>query len=419
MNIIPYLGILLLILISAFFSASEIAYTSVNRVRLKKAAQSGNKRAQLAHKILERYDSMLYTILIGNNLVNIGASSLATVIAISLLGDAGAGVASLVMTVLILLFGEILPKSYAREKADSFVQQVAYPLRGIMWVLRPVVKGIEWLIGKLSRIWRKDGEALPTVTEEEFAAILETVEDEGVLDEDRSELLHSALAFDDITVQEILTPRMLLYAIEVQDSDEKVLERVLESRYSRLPVYEDTVDHIVGVLYVNTYLKERARTGHASVRELMREPQCIHKTMKLDDALTLLRQKHVHVAVVMDEFGGTLGIVTMEDILEELVGDIWDESDEPMEPIVRIDEDTFACAGWLPLHEFFDEMDLEDEHFDSEYTTLGGWATEMLDAMPAVGDSFTYKHLTLTVLEVEGARVERLSVDVGPVPQES
>ena len=318
--------IILMVLFSAYFSASEISFNASNKLRLKKAAEEGGSRsAALAYKISEDFTTALSAILIGNNLANIAASTAATVIAMNLLlslktmnSDGMASlVSTVVMTLIILIFGEIVPKIIARNNADAAVRLFAWPTRILTWILYPLVWLVMRLIHLLSGLWGKDDEDAPTVTEEELSSIIETVEEEGVIDEEKSELLQSAIDFRDTTVEEIMTPRIDMLAFDIADSPEEIETLVDESRYSRLPVYEDSIDNIIGILYLNHYYKKVTDGGEPfDLRSILMKPSFIHKTMKLPAALSLLRERKTHLAIVVDEFGGTLGLVTMEDILE-------------------------------------------------------------------------------------------------------
>ena len=398
--------ILLMVLLSAYFSASEISFNASNKMRLKKAAEGGSRSAALAYKISEDFTTALSAILIGNNLANIAASTAATVIAMNLLLSLNTmnsdGMASLVstvvMTLIILIFGEIVSKIIAKNNADAAVRLFAWPTRILTWILFPLVWLVMRLIRLLSSLWGKDDEDAPTVTEEELSSIIETVEEEGVIDEEKSELLQSAIDFRDTTVEEIMTPRIDMLAFDIADSPEEIEKLVDESRFSRLPVYEDSIDNIIGILYLNHYYKritDREAGSEFSLRDLLMKPSFIHKTMKLPAALSLLRERKTHIAIVVDEFGGTLGLVTMEDILEELVGEIWDESDEIVEECVRTGENTYEVNGDMNIDDFFAEIEFEPREFECDYSTVGGWAIEMLEADPHVGDSFSYRDIPL------------------------
>jgi CBS domain containing-hemolysin-like protein len=412
----PYLAILGLIVLSALFSGSEIAYLSTSELRLRKAAGSG-KAGQRALIIFESFEKALITILIGNNLVNISASAVATVIAIDLMGENGAWVATAVMTLLILTFGEILPKILAKRIAERFAILVSLPLYFLCLVTRPLIYLVQAFLARLSRIWADDV-IEDVVTEEDIETMLETVEDEGVVDEDTCDLLQSALDFDDVSAYEIITPRVDMVAVDIEDAREELVQTVLESTYSRIPVYRDTPDNIVGVLHVNRFLRALADKTPFSLEEQLMVPVFVHKTMLLPDVLSTMRERGAHLAIVTDEYGGTMGIITMEDVLERLVGDIWDEKDEIDEEFVALSDDEFEADGDMRTLDLFDELDIDERDFDDDNATLGGWAIEMLGGYPSVGDSFSYKNIQLTVQEVTGLRVRSLRVRVLPEAEE-
>lgn len=422
------LVIFIMVLFSAFFSASEISFNASNKMRLKKSAEAGSKTAAMAYKISENFTSALSAILIGNNLANIAASTAATVITMSLLlrvestSDSLASlIATLVMTFIILIFGEIVPKIIAKNNADTTVLWFAYPIRILTYVLYPIVWLVMGLVKLLSKIWGKDSDEGPTVTEEELSSIIDTVEEEGVIDEDQSDLLQSTLEFRDTTVEEIMTPRIDMLAFDILDTPDEIHKVIESSHFSRIPVYEDSIDNIIGILYLNHYYRQAIDTPVLStdaIRSLLMEPCFLHKTMKLPAALTVLRERKTHIAIIVDEFGGTLGIVTMEDILEELVGDIWDESDEIVPEFVKTGENTYEVSGDMNIDDFFSEIEYEPRDFECEYTTMGGWAIERLNADPHVGDSFTDEDETHTMVvvvsEMDDMRVTKLTILVKP-----
>lgn len=416
--------ILVMVMCSAFFSGSEISFNASNKLRLKKRADDGERAAKLAYKINERFTEALSAILIGNNLANIAASTAATLIFTNVLADVNidAGVKSTLitvlstalMTLLILIFGEITPKIIAKQHADFLVYKVAYPVRIVWLILFPVVKLVMLLVNLLRKFWGKDkAENDPTVSEEELASIIETVEEEGVINEDKSELLQSTLEFPDTSIEEVMTPRTDLVALDINDSFKKNVAVISSSRFSRLPVYDDSADNIVGILSLNRFYREAVdHDGEFDLRTVLLKPVYLHKAMKLPAALRLMREKQTHIAVVTDEFGGTMGIVSLEDILEELVGDIWDESDIIVEEISENADGVYTVNGDMNIYDFFDAVDVSPKDFESDCTTVGGWATEMLNAEPKTGESFTYQNLTVTVAAMKDLRVTQLTVVV-------
>lgn len=414
-----YIIIVICLVCSAFFSASEIAYASAGEVRLRCAAEEkGSLAARFALKIHADYDKALATILIGNNLVNIAAESVATVIVISLLGESLAWVATIVMTVLVLIFGEIIPKVVAKTMPETFATLFAIPLRVLAIITKPLVFLVDSALKVVSLLWKNKVEENPSVTEEELESIIDTVEDEGVIDEDKCELIQSVFDFGDVQAYEIITPRVDMVSIDIDSTHEEMVEIILNSNYSRIPFYRDTPDHIVGVLHVNVALKELVDNPNADMTALLMPTVYVHKTMPLDDVLSTMRLQHSHLAVVTDEYGGVMGLLTMEDVLEQLVGDIWDESDEIEPEIVELCDGCFEIDGDMRIEDFFDEVDFDDRDFDDDNTTVGGFVVALLGRYAEVGDVATYENIGFTVSEVEEHRVIKLNVRVTPVEPE-
>ena len=411
-------SVIFLLVGSAFCSASETALSSVSTIRLKNLVEDGKEPARRALTIAEDYDKFLTTILVGNNIVNIASASLATVIATNLVGAAyGPLVSTIAMTIIVLIFGEILPKSYA--KANS--EKVALLFSGVISFLIKLLKPIVWVFLQIKKLTlsKDPGEAQPYVTENELKYIIETIEGEGVLEKQESDLVQSALDFDEITAQEILTPRVDLTAINISDTPEEVYETVSEGHYSRIPVYEKSIDSIIGILYVREYLLALSSGKQPELRSLLHECPFVHKTMKISLLLNELKRSKTHLAVVTDDYGGTMGIVTMEDILEELVGDIWDESDEVENNFVEKADNLFEVSGDMNIYDMFENLDMNLKNFEAEYSTVGGWVLETLEHLPETGEACTFENLTITVLEVEDQRIQRVLVKRDPLPSQS
>ncbi len=414
---LQYFAIVFLILLSAFFSGCETAYAGANKLRLRAAADSGKRSARLAFAIYNTYDNALITILVGNNLVNNAASSIATVIAISLLGEDGAWIATVIMTVLIITFGEIVPKIIATARADGFATAVALPLNALMIVTYP----LSWLVNRLlsgfDRLCRKRLPESPAVTEEDLETILDTVEDEGVIDEDRADLLQSALDFDEVLAYEVITPRVDMVAVDADDSLEDNMEVILDSPFSRIPVYRDTVDNIIGILHLNHVFKRLVDADTIDIEALMLPPVFVHKTMSMPDVLKVMKKKKSHLVIVTDEYGGTMGVLSMEDVLEQLVGEIWDESDVVEDEFIPLGNDRYDVDADMRIEDFFDELDIDDRDFEDDNATLGGWAIEQLGRYPRVGDRFQYRNLLFLIKKKKKLRVIRLIVTVLPEPE--
>ena len=402
---------------SAFFSASETAFSSVNKIRLKNYTSDGNRKAERALKIAENFDRMLSAILIGNNIVNIASASIGTVIFTKMMGPAGAAVSTVVMTVLVLIFGEILPKSYAKQNSEKVAMNFAAPLNVVMVVLTPLV----WIFTKLQSIVKskKGEEDTPSVTQEELKFIIEEIEDEGVLQEQESELLQSALEFQDITVDEILTPRVDLVAADVNDSIEEIKALFMEHRYSRIPIYEKTVDSIIGVLWERDFFRELINGNEIDVSKLIRKTVFVPEKQRISALMHELQKSKIHMAVVTDSYGGTVGIVTLEDIVEELVGEIWDEKDEVVETVRKLSDNEYIVDADLNIFDMLEELELELKDFEPESNTVGGWVLEEMKKIPEQGESFEYAPLTVTIEEVGEKRVEKVKVKVAlPEPEE-
>ena len=411
-------AILVCVFFSNFFSSSEMAYSACNRVRLENASDDGSKRAAAAVKIVERFDDTLSTILIGNNLVNIAASSLGSLAVMELLGDGYAWVSTVVITTLGIIFGETMPKIVAKNSANRIALRHAYFIRILSVLFKPLIMLVVGLIRliclplKGERTDASDDDAV-----EELSSIIETAEDESVLDEDRSELVQAAIDFSDVMASEVMTARVDMLALDIEDDWDELLKTIDESPYSRLPVYEDGVDNIIGVLYLNHFLKALAGDEKPDIRSLLMPVCYVYKTMKLPAVLSELRRAKQHLAVVVDEYGGTLGVLSMEDVLEQLVGEIWDETDEVEEEIVERPDGRFELDGDMVISDFIELMELNEEDFDFESDTVGGWTIEMFGSFPKVGDSFEYENFTVTVLQMDGLRVEKILVQVHPKPE--
>lgn len=407
---------------SAFFSASETAYNLANESQLEKKAEKGiiNK---LAYKISQNYNFALTSILIGNNIVNFTFSSIATSLSLALLVETGltgenmaATVATVVSTVVVLIFCEIAPKVIAKCISKPLIHVFAIPLFTFMVIFSPIAFLINQLIKLVDKIFVNDETG---VTTDELASIIETGEEEGSIDEERSELLQSAIDFNDTTIKEIMIPRVDMTAVDINDGIDDILKTVMESPYSRIPVYEESIDNIIGILVVQNLLRLLTDTPKEDIdlRSLLVEPYYIHMTVKLPDALDVLREERTHIMIVLDEFGGTMGIATMEDILEELVGEIWDEDEEAEHDIVKTGPDKYSVEGDMNIFDFFEAIDFNEGDFESEYTTVGGWAIEMLEGFPEEGASFTYQNLTVTIETIDEHRITKLTVTVTPVTE--
>ncbi|WP_214702407.1 MULTISPECIES: hemolysin family protein [unclassified Exiguobacterium] len=405
-----------LILLSAFFSSSETALSSVNRVRMIRMSEDGDKGAKRVLSLVDNFDDTLSTILVGNNIVNIGSATVSTTIATTIFtGGTGLLVATFVTTILILIFGEILPKSLAKEFAEKYSLAISGILVFLVKILKPVTIVFTGLKNVTLRlIGMKDKE--PSVTEEELKVLVDMGEEEGVLGETEAELVHSAFAFNDISVDDVLTPRIDILAVDIDDTLDEIKDTIFSGGHSRLPVYKDSIDNVIGVLSERDFLRSMMRDEVTDVRSLIRPVTFVSPQTKLIELLPILQQKQSHMAVVLDEFGGTAGLITLEDMLEELVGDIWDEHDESVVYLRRLREGVYECMADMDVDEFAEEMGIKDPDIDSN--TMGGWFVELLGDIPEKGAQVMYEDMTFTVLHVEKRRVRKLLVETGQSKQE-
>ena len=396
---------------SAYFSATETAFSTFNKIRVKNLAEKGNKRASRALQLSENYDTLISTILIGNNIVNILAASLSTLYFTELLKGGSAeqfatSISTAVMTLLVLTFGEISPKTLAKQSPEKFVL-FATPIISILVVLfSPLSFIFKQLQNLLSKIFKADEDQ--GMTEEELISIIEEAAEEGDLDEEESTLIKSAIEFNELEVGDIFTPRIDITAVRSDISKEDMAKVFTESGYSRIPIYDDDLDNIHGIVYYKDFFSDAHTTG-IPITEIVKPVMYVTKTQKINDVLKELQEKQMHMAIVTDEYGSTAGIVTLEDILEEIVGEIWDEHDEIIEEIKEVAEGEYIVSGMANLDKLFEELDIElDEDLDA--MTVNGWAMRILDRIPEEGDSFEELGLTVRVLKMDGRRIEDLHI---------
>ncbi len=394
------------VICSAFFSATETAFSSYNRTRIKTLAEKGSKRASLVLKLSENYDKLLSTILIGNNIVNIAAASLGTVMFVKIYGDIGATISTVVITVVVLIFGEISPKSIAKDFPEKFAMFSAPIIRFLIWILLPVNFLFTMWKKFLSLFFKDKGD--DKMSQEELLMLVDEVQEEGSIDDSEGNLLRNAIEFSDLRAEEILTHRVDIESLSVDSSKEEIADMFATSKFSRLLVYKDDIDNIVGVLHIKDFYTKDGITDK-SVEEIMTTPIFIHKTEKASSLLKRLQTEKSHIAVVLDEFGGTLGIVTMEDILEELVGEIWDEHDDVLEDFKQVGEGEYLVNCDMSMDDFCNFFDVKT---DSDSSTLNGWIAEKLDKVPEKDDNFLFENLDITVTETDAHRVMSALVKV-------
>ena len=410
------IGILvILVFCSSFFSATETAYSSINKIKLKNMASAGSRKAQKALELADGYDRLLSTILVGNNVVNILASSLATVLFVQNLGfgDAGVSLSTAVMTIVILIFGEISPKSIAKETPEKFAMAVAGVIGFIQTLLTPINFLFSLWKKLLSMMFKVEND--DSMTQEELLTIVEEAQNEGDLEAHESDLICAAIEFNDLDVKDILTPRVDVIAVDVTDSLDEIELMFRNNNFSRLPVYENSIDNIVGVIhekdFYNLYYNHMGTFKSITQTLLYTSPH-----VKISSLLKQLQSSKTHMAVVLDEYGGTAGIITLEDILEELVGEIYDEHDQVKEYYKELDPNTYLIECDMDLDDMFEFFGLEDEE-DYDFITVSGWVIHELERIPKVGESFTYKNLVVTVTQTDARKVIEVKVSVIPQDQ--
>lgn len=404
------IALIVLIVLSAYFSATETAFSSLNRIRLKNLADNGNKRAKLAYKLVDNYDELISSVLVGNNIVNISASSLATVLFIKAFGDNGPTVSTIAMTIIVLIFGEVTPKSIAKEAPEAFAMFSAPIINVLIYVFKPInvcLVGIKKLVKKFVKVSNDR-----TISESELLTIVEEAEHDGGINENESELIHNVIEFDDLEAIDIMTPRVDVEAVDKTSTVQEVADLFTETGFSRLPVYEETIDSIVGIINEKDFHNLVLRDGNA-VKQIIKPVEFIPPSMKISALLKLLQQNKSHLAVIVDEFGGTEGIVTLEDIIEELVGEIWDEHDEVTEFLHKQPDGSYNIDCTTDLDDMYDLFEIKGE---CEASTVSGWVLEQIDRIPKQGDHFIAEGLEVTVTAVDNRRV--MEINVKPVPQE-
>ncbi|MCI7766837.1 MAG: hemolysin family protein [Oscillospiraceae bacterium] len=413
-----YVAIAALLALSAFFSSSETAFSSVNKIRLKHEAAEGNKKAERALRIAENYDKTITTILVGNNIVNIFSASLATLICTTLFADkygtgTAAAISTVSMTLLVLIFGEILPKSIAKQHADS----MAVAISGMLGFFTVILTPITIIFGSLQRLALKlfgNGSDTPSVTEDELKYIIDEIEEEGVLEEQESDLVRSALEFDDKSISEVLIPRVRITAVERNDSIEHIRDVFFAEQYSRMPVYEKNIDNIIGFIHERDFFKMiLSEEKHENIESIIHELIYITEFTTVSEVLSRMQKEKVHMAIIKDQYGGTHGMVTMEDLIEELLGDIYDEADEEEHSCVKLSENEYECAAELNVSDFEEYAGLPDDTIETENYTVGGWALELFGHIPVKGETAESGRFRLLVLEAEETRIIRLRVTVG------
>ena len=431
-------GIIVCLCLSAFFSASEMAYSSCNSMRLESIKDDkgkGWKKAATAMKIVENFDQALSAILIGNNLVNIAASSMSSVLVIIVMTAAGLNpdnygwLSTLVITILVIIFGETMPKISAKRNATKIAMRNAPFVNFLMIVFKPIIWIVVKTIALITKPLKGEQDANQEESVEELQSIIETAEDEGIIDEDDSNLMQAAIDFADKSAMDVMTARVDVCAIDIEDSWKVIKATIDSSIYSRIPVYEGTIDNVIGILHLNKLFKTLANIeeqGKAideeeapiDIRTLLMPPCYVYKTMKLPKVLNQLKGAKQHLAIVTDEYSGTLGVVSMEDVLEQIVGEIYDETDVVEPELVKHNDTEFEVDGGMPVADLLELAGINEDDFDADSNTVGGWTIESIGSFPNEGDSFTYRNMRIKVLKMDGMRVEKVMVKIDPKAEE-
>jgi len=409
-KIVAIIILVVCVLLSGFFSGSEIAFAKVNQHKLKRESEKKGKESSLAYEMAVDYKTTLNTVLISNNLVNILASSVATILFVSLIDDDALAetLATIVMTVIILIFGEILPKAICQAKSYSVSKAFAIPLKFFSIIFFPFIYICNKVIEVIAKIFTKKEE----LDDDVLYNMVDDLEERGVIDEDQQELISNAIDFIDVEAMEVMQHRMDVFAFDINDDINDLINDKNLLNYSRIPVYDETIDNVVGILNSKQLLKMHLNGDKIDIREILTEPLYVFQTQPVSSILKSLKKDHIHLAVVKDEFGGTLGILTLEDILEELVGEILDEKDEEeMEEYHKVNKNKFTVDGAMNLYDFFDLVEYDYEDNEYVYSTVGGWITDELGKFPDVGDNFDFNHHHIKVIRADEFTVKRVSVE--------
>lgn len=404
-------GIIIIIaclIMSAFFSSTETAFSSLNRIRVKSLAEKGDKRAALVLRLSDQYDKLLSTILIGNNIVNIASASVATVLFIRWVGEeTGPSLSTIVTTVVVLIFGEISPKTLAKESPELFARFSAPIIQVLIYILTPInFLFVQWK--KLLSLVFKTSEDT-SISEEELLTMVDEAESEGGIDEQESDLIRSAIEFSDVEVVEIFTPRVNIVGISEDTDNQTIAKLFKDTGFSRLPIYRDSIDNIVGIIHEKDFYNEVAPSGR-SIDVIVTPPIFVAKTMKIGELLKMLQKNKSHIAVVADEYGGTLGIVTLEDVLEELVGEIWDEHDRVVEQCWKTGNHEYLARGAADFEDVLTNFGYEDDEVADSYTTVNGWMIDQLEHIPKQGETLTYKNLDFVVQDADDRHVTLIKI---------
>ena len=416
---LPWIIAVLLLVCAAFFAVTETSMASASRSRIKASAERGDFRAKKTLYVLDNFDLAISTLLICTNIVHIAAASIVTLAVTRKWGVSAVSISTIITTIVVFFAGEMLPKSVAKKYSDTLALSCAPVLCFFMKLFAPLSKLLTWIGQAAAKL--TPGDSQISVTEDELYDIIEDMTEEGSLDEDQGDLISSALQFGDVTVESVLTPRVDIVAININSSHAELLSLIKSTNHSRLPVYEGSIDNIIGVLQIRKYIKAYLRLGeNFDIKPMLDEVLFVHQSTNIDELLPILSKRKLNIAVVTDNYGGTLGIVTVEDILEELVGEIWDEDDVIEEPMVEIGDGVYEVGADETVSDVFDQLGYEDPENDEELvnTLMGEWAYEKFDTIPKPGDSFRYHQVLVTVKDMNHNRIMKLTVALLPAEEE-
>lgn len=416
---LPWIIAALLLVCAAFFAVTETSMASASRSRIKASAERGDFRAKKTLYVLDNFDLAISTLLICTNIVHIAAASIVTLAVTKKWGVSAVSISTIITTIVVFFAGEMLPKSVAKKYSDTLALSCAPVLCFFMKLFAPLSKLLTWIGQAAAKL--TPGDSQISVTEDELYDIIEDMTEEGSLDEDQGDLISSALQFGDVTVESVLTPRVDIVAININSSHAELLSLIKSTNHSRLPVYEGSIDNIIGVLQIRKYIKAYLRLGeNLDIKPMLDEVLFVHQSTNIDELLPILSKRKLNIAVVTDNYGGTLGIVTVEDILEELVGEIWDEDDVIEEPMVEIGDGVYEVGADETVSDVFDQIGYEDPENDEELvnTLMGEWAYEKFDTIPKPGDSFRYHQVLVTVKDMNHNRIMKLTVALLPAEEE-
>ena len=416
---LPWIIAALLLVCAAFFAVTETSMASASRSRIKASAERGDFRAKKTLYVLDNFDLAISTLLICTNIVHIAAASIVTLAVTRKWGVSAVSISTIITTIVVFFAGEMLPKSVAKKYSDTLALSCAPVLCFFMKLFAPLSKLLTWIGQAAAKL--TPGDSQISVTEDELYDIIEDMTEEGSLDEDQGDLISSALQFGEVTVESVLTPRVDIVAININSSHAELLSLIKSTNHSRLPVYEGSIDNIIGVLQIRKYIKAYLRLGeNLDIKPMLDEVFFVHQSTNIDELLPILSKRKLNIAVVTDNYGGTLGIVTVEDILEELVGEIWDEDDVIEEPMVEIGDGVYEVGADETVSDVFDQLGYEDPENDEELvnTLMGEWAYEKFDTIPKPGDSFRYHQVLVTVKDMNHNRIMKLTVALLPAEEE-